>query len=149
MNQNNENHNEWQACPPGEVGRLVDGLQNRNRALATQRRMVAAALLLMTAFTGYYFVGVLPNAEPNYGGIVCSRLMELAPQFMAGTLDAEASSWVKTHLAHCKHCRNTLQAMDSKSMPRSASRVTLRRVEIAVTAHNHDGMTEAFASLDR
>ena len=134
MNQNNENHNEWQACRPGEVGRLVDGLQGRNRALAGQRRMVAAVLLLVTAFTGYYFVGVLPNANPNYGGIACSRLLELAPQFMAGTLDAEASSRVETHLTHCKHCQNKLKAMESKSMPRSATRVTLPREEIAMIA---------------
>ena len=149
MNQNNENHDEWQACPPGEVGRLVDGLQDRNRSLAVQRRMVAAALLLMTAFTGYYFVGVLPNAEPNYGGIVCSHLMELAPQFLAGTLDAEASSRIETHRKHCKHCDDKLGAMESKSMSQSASRVTLPRDEISVTARNRDGAIEGFAALDR
>jgi len=133
MNQNNENHNEWQACPPGEVGRLVDGLQDRRRALAAQRRTVAAALLLMMAFTGYYFVGVLPNAEPNYGGIVCSRLQELAPQYLAGTLDAETSGRIDVHQQHCKHCRNKLNAMSMNST--------------SVTANNRDTAIQGFAAL--
>jgi hypothetical protein len=145
MNQNNENHNEWQACPPGEVGRLVDGLLNRNRALAAQRRTVAAVLLLMTAFTGYYFVGVLPNSDPNYGGIVCSRLMELAPQFLAGTLDAETSGRINVHRKHCKHCDDKLNAMSMSS----ASRVTRPHEATLVTAHNRDTVIQGFAALSR
>ena len=149
MSLNDEHHNEWQACPPGEVGRLVHRLQDRHRALATQRRMVAAVLLLMTACTGYYFVGVLPNAEPNYGGIVCSRLHELAPQYMAKTLNADTSGRIQLHLAHCKSCRDKLNEMSMNS----ASRVTRPHEEIALTAHNRHAhpavVIEGFAFLSR
>ena len=109
---------EWQPCPPGEVGHLVRRLKARESAVVVRRRMIAAVVLLMAAFTGYYFMGVLPGAEPNYGGIVCSAVQELAAEYRAGKLDAETADRIHAHLAECDQCQQWM----GKSMPAALHR---------------------------
>ena len=115
MEPNSDNQNDWQSCRPGEVSRLVRHLQVRRKAVVVQRRKVAAVLLMMAVFSSYYFVGVLPSAEPNYGGIVCSKVKEFEQAYMAGTLDSAEIARVDAHLAQCGHCRQWQQDMMRKS----------------------------------
>ena len=124
MEPNSDNQNDWQYCRPGVVGQLVRHLQSRRKAVVVQRRMVAAVLLIMAAFSSYYFVGVLPSAEPNYGGIVCSSVQELGQEYSAGTMDSEQAARVRAHLAQCEDCRQWMKAMAPISTGQADSTAT-------------------------
>ena len=86
--------------------------------------MVAAVLLVMAAFSGYYFVGVLPSAEPNYGGIVCSKVRELGQKNALGTMDSEETARVHAHLARCENCRQWMQEMMPKPAGQAGTTAT-------------------------
>lgn len=119
-----DNQNDWQPCRPGEVGQMVRHLQVRRDAVVVQQRMVATALLMIAAFSGYYFVGVLPDAEPNFGGIVCSKVHELGQLYGTETLDSADAARVRAHLAQCGQCRQWMKAMMPKATDQADSTAT-------------------------
>lgn len=116
---------EWQPCRTGEVGHLVRRLKARESAVVVQRRMIAVVVLLIAAFTGYYFMGVLPEAESNFGGIVCSTVKKLAPEYMAGELDAEQADRIRAHLAKCDQCREWMRNSMPAALHRPGSKTSI------------------------
>ena len=148
MEPNGDNQNDWHSCRPGMVGQLVRNLQSRRQALIVQRRMVAAVLLMMAAFSSYYFVGVLPSAEPNYGGIVCSRVRELGQEYMAGTMDSAEAARVHAHLAQCEDCQQWIKAMMPTSTDQADSTATASRNSFARLEEEKKGRSSFLASID-
>jgi hypothetical protein len=132
---------------------LANRLQGHRRAVARQQRIVTGLLVLLLAVTGYYFVGVLPHAEPNFGGIVCSELHDLMPQYLAKQLDAATSARIDEHLRHCKTCRGAMESMAPGSRPVSDSANMPTGNVVASHAEDHEQFLRvaiaSFASLDR
>jgi Putative zinc-finger len=77
--------------------------------------------------------------EPTYGGIACSRVVELAPEFVADRIDPETADRVRRHLELCPTCRaivEGLRAAQARSHQTDAQR-----------AHNNGPASDAVMSL--
>lgn len=153
MSSDNKTQHEWPACPPGEVSRLASRLQGHRRAAARRQRIVAGLLVLLMAFSGYYFVGVLPQAKPNFGGIACSEVHDLMPQYLAQQLDAATSAHIDEHLQHCRKCRQEKEKLSAGSAPLSDAGNLPSTGVVASHAEEHEEFlqvaVESFASLER
>ncbi len=107
---------DWEPCPRGEVGRLVDHLQTRRRrqALTTGALSVSAVCLLLAA--GFFLVprpgGLVPAARvQRIGGLSCYEVDAQLDAYVAGTLDAETVHKIDAHVAQCRYCRDCLQRL--------------------------------------
>ncbi len=101
----------WDACPRGEVSQLVQGLHAQRKQQSIVRAATIAACLLLIGVVGLF---ALPNSEPrqpNYGGIVCSKVVQHARAFIDGSLDAEIADRIRVHLGECKGCRDKINGM--------------------------------------
>ena len=112
MNTKPSNNDGWNACPPGELGRMVDRLRADRRKQAIVRGGVVSAVTLMLAVTLWQ---ALPmgneNVQYNYGGITCSQVQLALPQFLNDQLDEETAAKVRVHLAQCEKCRPRAEQM--------------------------------------
>lgn len=122
MNPTNDIDQQWPACQGGEVGQLVRKLQSRQNARLIRRRVSAVVLLLVAVSAGYYFIAAGPASEPSYGGIVCSRIHELAPKYMAGDLDPQTAARIEKHLEQCENCQQWMREM-MPNAPRQTGRL--------------------------
>ncbi len=105
MNTESAHQDQWDACPAGELQRMVGRIKaRRQRRLLTQVGSTAAALL--TAFAAAFFTtGWLRQpTECRFGGIACSEVKPLLPDFLAEKLDAELARKVDIHLQQCPDC---------------------------------------------
>lgn len=48
------------------------------------------------------------NGEPNYGGIVCSRVRQQVADYRSGKLDPQTRSKMETHVKQCVLCSDLL-----------------------------------------
>jgi len=125
MNSTKNDQSEWTDCQPGDVGRLVNQMRSTSRRQQVRELAIitTASLLFVAAGLAWYGVGV--GAEPTYGGIACSEVMEFAREFVMGELGPEQAARVKEHLVHCKDCAakiHKMQQKDSSPIPEEAFR---------------------------
>lgn len=102
---------DWVQCPPGELGRLAARLQGRRRRRNLLR---ATALLPVVAIViGSWLFWSKPTGthEYNFAGITCSRVMELADAYGAGTLSPDLREQVRRHVAQCPDCGRRFKEM--------------------------------------
>ncbi len=69
--------------------------------------------MLLTAFAAAYFTtGWLRQpTEYRYGGIACSEVKPLLPDYLAKKLDAELVRKIDVHLTECPDCRPMYRRM--------------------------------------
>ena len=110
---NDENkHNDWKPCQPGELSRMARRLDAVERR-ARYRQLVSTGLLSMSLFAvGVILIGgVAVFREPNFGGIRCSECLAHAEEYhehlLGETLMADLTlvGQMKTHLELCDRCR--------------------------------------------
>lgn len=111
MSASDQSNADWTDCQAGEVQQLVQGLRATRRAKTFERRTTLAAVLVMVCVTSAWYAGVIPQSEPNYGGIVCSEVMQNGQKFTSKTLDEKTAGQIDIHLGQCEACRKQLENM--------------------------------------
>lgn len=106
MSTDSQPHLEWNNCNPGDVASVVKQTRRRQQLRAYGQAAAVATLLIAVAGIGMYAMGL--TRGPDH--IACRRVHDLAPQAMAGTLNAEERKEVESHLKHCRRCRDYFSA---------------------------------------
>ena len=102
--------NDWNDCPPGEIGGLVESLHTRRRRKTLRQAagagtvLVAFALLVASWFSGGF------DAPQPLHAISCKKVHSLAPRYVSGRLDADLTATIREHLQECKKCRDYVHA---------------------------------------
>ena len=78
-------------------------------------------MLMMVLFSGFFVMGILPQAERNDGGIVCSKVQQFAEKFLTGELDAELAGKIRAHLKTCPQCRRRMEEFGMNSAPQQTT----------------------------
>lgn len=112
----------WTQCPPGEISGMVHSLKRKARLKRGRQVGALGALLVVSGIALWLWTPpvnqpLVPQAavprqrpgQPNYGGIVCSSVIEQAKPFLAGSLDEVTSARIRNHLARCPHCRDEIE----------------------------------------
>lgn len=111
---------EWIPCPPGTLSAFAGREQSRQRRnFLIRAGSTVGAIALATGAGWLAFRRNEMPTEPMFGGIACSRVRELAPQFMMAQLDDSVTQQIKTHLEQCTECRTLLESMQQKSAAHS------------------------------
>jgi len=112
MSGDSNNQDDWQACPPGEITRLVNRLNSRERrARFGQLATTGLVSMLLFAAGAILFGGFVAYEEPTYGGIACTDCLAHAAAYhdhLVGSetvADVELIGKIKTHLEMCSCCR--------------------------------------------
>lgn len=105
MNQALSSNERWQDCPPGELQRILETIKIRRRRRALRQLGGAGAAIALMGIFGYNAINwtSLPQ-EKRYGGLACSEVMELLPDYQARRLSAKLSRQVTIHLRQCPDC---------------------------------------------
>lgn len=128
----------WNPCPPGTLSREgVKRVRQRRtrRGLGLAVVLIAVATPLIPSAEDASDVGPAPNSvtantdrknpdsfevnhgEPNYGGIVCSRVRQQAADYRSGKLDPQTRSKMEAHVKQCVLCSDLLaQRTESSSI---------------------------------
>jgi hypothetical protein len=107
---------EWNPCPPGTLSTLAGKERQRHRRQFLVRAGSAVGVLALGSGVGWLaFRGWGDTSEPNYGGIACSEVQKLAPQFMMAQLDESVTERIQLHLEQCAECRKLLESMPMKT----------------------------------
>ncbi len=96
---------EWEPCAPGDVARLGKKLRGRKTRRVFLRATVATAASVLAAGGGVWLAfGRRRAGEYDYGGIVCSEVVRLGPDYMAGKVPEPTRSQIAEHVAKCPRC---------------------------------------------
>ncbi len=131
MQSDNPVEKEWAPCQQGEVGQLVQNLKQRRRARSIQRGAAVTTLLMMVGFAGYYFAGLAPRGDMNFGGIACHEVMDLADRFLNDSLAPDTTTRIRSHLAQCAACQSHIDEMlkNANRQPAEAREEILNRID--------------------
>lgn len=144
---------EWIPCPAGKLATLAGQERVRQRRQFLVRAGSAVGVVALASGVGWLaFRRTEKPTEPTFGGIACSRVRELAPQYMMGQLDPTVTQQIKTHLEQCDACRTLLESMQPKMSAHSpcsgsaggCSCSRCRRdglVKLLTTAHSQSATT--------
>ncbi len=112
MNAKASKNDDWDACPPGELSRMVGRIQASRRKQSVVRGGIVSALTLVLAVTIWQALPSLTGeTQHNYGGISCTEVQAALPHFLDDQLDEETSEKVRLHLAQCDMCRPKAEMM--------------------------------------
>ena len=78
---------DWQPCPSGEISRLARSLRRKRRQRWTVLVVAPSLLVVAVMAIGLWLpVGIKDRipSEPTYGGIACSQVRKIAPEYAAG-----------------------------------------------------------------
>lgn len=109
---NHSEHDDWQACPPGELSRMTARLESLQRA-ARFKQLFGTGLLSMflCAVAVVLLGGFVFFQEPTLSGISCADCQIHAVDYydyLMGknpTLDANLVKKIRKHLKKCRGCR--------------------------------------------
>ena len=122
MSKSPKKREEWIPCPPGKLAKLAGQERVRQRRQFLVRAGSAVGVVALATGAGWLaFRGRGKPTEPGFGGIVCSRVCELAPQYLMGQLDPAVAQQIKTHLEKCVACRTLLESMQPKTAAHSSN----------------------------
>ncbi len=130
----------WDACPQGEIQGMVKSLelQRKNRRLQNAAFIGGAMMVLLAVgmWLEPQFAG--EPKEPNFGGIVCSKVQENLQAYLAKTIDPSLAEKIQLHLAECPHCQEKLEMMQPKPMSVTVSLPNSRDFQLARRLENID-----------
>lgn len=102
----------WIPCPQGTLaGFAGEELVRQRRKFLIRAGSTAGALALASGAGWLVFRAAGTAPERTFGGIACSRVHELASQFLMAQLDDVVTQRIRTHLEQCADCRNLLESM--------------------------------------
>lgn len=116
MNNSPELRDGWTPCPIGTLSTLAGNeRRRRRRRFLIQSGGVTGAVVLTFGFGWSVFRGNRKPDDPIHGGIACSRVREIARQFVQGQLEDTVVRQVTIHLEECERCRILIESMQSES----------------------------------
>ena len=109
----------WDACPSGELARMVEARNAQRRRRVMDRAAVVAACLMVCVAMGGFALGIFspdhsaPGGGASYGGIACADVADCLPAYIAAErqdvanthLDEGTIASITEHLTHCPACR--------------------------------------------
>ena len=114
MSEINTSQNDWTACQPGALGRFASRQKSRNlRAKITLAGGMVSVCLLCVFAWNLFFPPTSSYKEPNYGGIVCSKVKAMGKAHLAGSLDEQTSRKIERHLTECGVCRSFMDRIQN------------------------------------
>lgn len=138
---------EWTPCPPGTLTVLAGHERGRQRRQFLVRTGSALGVIALTSGAGWLaFRRTGMPTDPIYAGIACSRVRELAPQYMMGQLDVAMSQQMKSHLELCADCRNMLESMQPKMSAHSPHGGSAEGC--SCSSCSRDGLVQSLATID-
>ena len=136
MPSEQEPHDFWDECPPGELSRMVQRLENAQRRKRTRDLFGVAVLSMLLVSGGVILFGTLSSSNTPqgyiYGGISCgeckSHFADYHDHLTGAALmaDAKLSESMATHLADCGLCRSRFDRA-YPGVLNAATRPALRR----------------------
>lgn len=116
MNNSPELRDGWTPCPIGTLSTLAGNeRRRRRRRFLIQSGGVAGAVVLTFGFGWSVFRGNRKPDDPIHGGIACSRVREIAREFVQGQLDDKVNRQIRIHLEECERCRILIESMQVES----------------------------------
>ncbi len=112
MTEECDNSEGWETCAGGEISRMLQGIQNR------QRRVFALQLAggaLAAVLVGVFFVEFRPAGNVNAAEITCRDVRKAAKDYLAGRVSADEKGRIAAHLDDCPHCAEWMRKMRNKS----------------------------------
>jgi hypothetical protein len=108
----------WEPVAPGSLERCAQAWRGRER----RRRLVSAAsvLMLVLGFGGAFWWLLPPTTPLIANRITCNQCHDLAVDFVRHKLDRQQTLDVESHLSHCPHCVDYVNAV--KAGPPRAER---------------------------
>jgi len=117
MPSKRETTDPWEACPSGELGRMVQRLDT-SQLRARRKQVFSTALLSTAVFACVVFVvgSMMDSNSTHYGGIACSYCCSHFDEYqphVAGELVHEDAAFVtsmRVHLEKCSFCHDRFNA---------------------------------------
>jgi len=133
MTNINTSQSDWEECKPGSLVRYATREQSRIRRRRMTKVIGVGAVCLVAVFTTIALMQpVSTGLEPNYGGIVCSKVMSNSKSYLAGTLDKDTNSRIELHLKTCPKCLSWISQL-RKSQANDESCGIYRQHYVSVT----------------
>ncbi len=117
MADDGKNIDQWDACSPGELTKLVHRLDYRQRA-AHRKTVLNTALVSTIVFACVVLsLGSFLDQSSHYGGIACSQCREHIPEYQLHLIgqssfeDEDLLASMKIHLQKCKLCRTEFNTL--------------------------------------
>ena len=121
MSENKTAPNDWEACPPGNVQQLVSGLRGRQRIRRFKTLSGISAIVLLLIVAGNFGLTQFEDRGPDFAGVSCRHVMDLAEDFLDGKLSNELATKVAKHTEKCHKCRAEIARMKADQKTREAS----------------------------
>lgn len=113
---------QWEPCGEGIIKLAGDTIREQqiqhSRRQFLRKASVTAAVVACGGFAGWTLMGPKNQLNslydnPNFpGGIACSEVMRLLPEYVAGSLDeTKLVASIDVHLEGCSHCRHKHEAL--------------------------------------
>lgn len=106
MTQQHTNDSEWLPCPSGELSRLNERVERRERGRTAMKLAAASCTILVVGMMIYGISSVVGTGDrvDMLGGIACRDVRHHAAQFVAGNVDDELKRRIERHLELCPAC---------------------------------------------
>ena len=109
-----DDQQDWDACPAGELTKMVQARSAQRRRKTVDRLAVVAAGALVCLAIGGFTLGLFtpePDAGGRHGDLACSEVLPLLPGYIEGEIDDDQQRRVAAHLEHCPGCKSRYEQM--------------------------------------
>lgn len=122
----NKHEESWDACPPGELRRMVAGIHDSRRRETLHRASSVLAVVLLIAAGAWLSVQLVGLArrggDGDYGALACREVQSLLGEYGHGVLAAALEEKIAVHLQRCEHCHELYQNVQKTRSGKQASR---------------------------
>ncbi|HEV3343745.1 MAG TPA: zf-HC2 domain-containing protein [Pirellulales bacterium] len=123
MAQESQTDRDWTACPTGTLQGLAGRLRARRRRTVALRAAGVAAAAVAILFAVRFAPKRHAADDYFHGGLYCSQVRPVLPDYRAGRLQGELLSQVEQHLAECPPCRRVLDGLKGQAASASHGHV--------------------------
>jgi hypothetical protein len=108
---------DWSQSAVGQIQPMVVRLKARRFLSMVRRDAMVLTTLMVSAFSAYFYFGVLPDVRVDLGGISCVDLQPIAKQLLAGELDRDTARRIERHIRYCEYCRKYVEHLKMEAQP--------------------------------
>jgi hypothetical protein len=122
MNVNANRTDKWTPCAPGELQTFGRKAKAQSRLRGMTRVAGAAVVVLCVGGLTVWSVSRLTGERENYfGGIACHEVRANLEAYAMGTLSAELTERLETHLSECPACQEFRKLMSQQQVSTESS----------------------------